>query len=137
MPYDIRLDRIYTPAHKPDGARILTDRLWPRGKRKEDLHLTEWYPDASPSPHLRQDWHKGKLDDAAFAHNYSEELKANPDVLLPLMRYARKGRLTLLTASREPEHSHLPILQRALLKALKSEDADADGSEPSSPTCYE
>ena len=63
-------------------------------------------------------------------------LAANVDSLIPLMRYARAGRLTLLTASRNPEHSHLPILKRALLDALKKEDDEADGHEPSSPTCY-
>lgn len=137
MPYDIRLDRIYTPAQKTDGARILTDRLWPRGKRKDALHLTEWYPAASPSSQLRQDWHKGVIDNATFTRRYREELKADPETLLPLMRYARKGRVTLLTASRDPQHSHLPLLQRALLDALQKEDDDADGHEPSSPTCYE
>lgn len=135
MSYDIRLERIYTPPGAADGARVLTDRLWPRGKRKEDVNFTEWYKDASPSPNLRQDWHKQVIDDATFAALYRKELKASPEVLLPLMRYARKGRLTLLSASHDLEHSHLPVLKNVLLKALKKED-DAGRDSTSSPTCY-
>ena len=136
MPYDIRLDRVYTPVTDADGARVLVDRLWPRGKRKAELQLTEWCGAASPPSFLRKSWHSGKIDDATFTQRYHEMLAANVDSLIPLMRYARAGRLTLLTASRNPEHSHLPILKRALLDALKKEDDEADGHEPSSPTCY-
>lgn len=137
MRYDIQLARIYAPPAETDGARVLVDRLWPRGKRKDALQLTEWLPSVSPSPSLRKEWHAGTLDDKTFGARYRNELKAEAEELIPLMRYARKGRLTLLTASKEPQHSHLPVLQRAILKALEKEDREADGHEPSSPTCYE
>jgi uncharacterized protein YeaO (DUF488 family) len=136
MIYGIHLERIYAPAQESDGARILVDRLWPRGKKREHLSLTEWYPDASPSPDLRRQLHKGDLDYATFSQRYRDELDANPDSLIPLMRHARQHRLTLLTASRDLQHSHLPTLQQALLDALNEEDDEADGPEPSSPPCY-
>src|SRR5690606_2905729 len=104
MPYDIQLERIYTPAKKSDGARVLVDRLWPRGKRKEDLGPTEWYRDARPSTGLRRAWHNGDIDEAEFAHDYFRDLDENPDNLQPLINYAHKGRLTLLTATRDPAH---------------------------------
>ena len=119
MSYDIQLQRIYTPAQKNDGARVLVDRLWPRGKRKEDLALNEWYRDASPSTGLRRAWHNGDIDEAQFTHDYQRELDEHPDNLQPLINYARQGRLTLLTAVRNPAHSHLPVLHKALVKALK------------------
>lgn len=133
--YDIRLARVYTEKHAGDGARVLTDRLWPRGKARDELHLTEWYPHASPSPQLRRQWHQNKIDEASFSKLYRAEVKQNPDCLTPLLRYARQGPLTLLTASRDPQHSHLPDLRSMLLRALQKED-EADQSTPSSPTCY-
>ena len=122
MPYNIQLERIYTPAQKNDGACVLVDRLWPRGKRKEDLVLTEWYRDASPSNGLRRAWHNGDIDEAQFASDYLRELNENTENLQPLINYAHKGRLTLLTAARDPAHSHLPVLHMALVKALKSQN---------------
>lgn len=137
MPYDISLDRIYTPPAKTDGARILVDRLWPRGKRKDALHLTEWLPATSPSSSLRREWHSGAIDDKIFKTRYHKELMSNIEALVPLMRYARAGRLTLLTASKDPQHSHLPTLKSVILNVLKKEDEEADGRDPSSPTCYQ
>lgn len=137
MNYDISFKRVYEPADRNDGARVLVDRLWPRGKRREDLQLTEWYRDASPSPALRRAWHKGDINEQHFADDYRQELEKQPDALVPLMRYARQGRLSLLTATRNPEHSHLPILRQALLDQLAKEDDQADDREPSSPTCYD
>lgn len=136
MTYAIEYKRIYAPAEDGDGARVLVDRLWPRGKRREDLKLAEWYRTAAPSPQLRRAWHKDEMDATTFTREYQRELNAEPDLLVPLLRHARQGRLTLLTASRHPQQSHLPILRQALLDTLEREDAEAEGREPSSPTCY-
>ncbi|WP_024461261.1 DUF488 domain-containing protein [Marinimicrobium sp. LS-A18] len=136
MSYNIVFKRVYEAAERSDGARILVDRLWPRGKRREDLQLTEWYRDASPSPALRRAWHQGEISDQRFADDYRKELDAQPETLVPLMRHARQSRLSLLTASRNPEQSHLPILKNALLDQLAREDDEADDRAPSSPTCY-
>ncbi|MEC9483321.1 MAG: DUF488 family protein [Halomonas sp.] len=134
--YDIRLKRIYADISSEDGARVLVDRLWPRGKRRESLKLTDWYRDASPSNALRRQWHQGEITDAVFAHRYRWELDDHPDCLVPLMRWCRQGRLTLLSASRELERSHLPLLRDTLLRALAEEDQEADDIRPASPPCY-
>ncbi|MDN3554767.1 DUF488 domain-containing protein [Halomonas maura] len=135
MSYDIVFKRIYQAPDPGDGARVLVDRLWPRGKRRESLALTDWYRDASPSPALRRQYHQGEISDAVFATRYRGELRDAPECLLPLMRHARQGRLTLLSAARDLEDSYLPILREALLKSL--EDEDAGDREPSSPPCYD
>jgi uncharacterized protein YeaO (DUF488 family) len=137
MKYDIQIQRIYAPAKQSDGARVLVDRLWPRGRKHDELILSDWYKDASPSTALRRAWHNDDIDDEEFIEQYRCELEENPANLIPLMRYARSGRLTLLTASHDPLHSHLPILCDELLAALRSDDLDADGVEPSSPVCYQ
>ncbi|ATJ83131.1 DUF488 domain-containing protein [Halomonas beimenensis] len=134
MSHDIVLKRVYQAPEADDGARVLVDRLWPRGKRRESLALADWYRDASPSPALRRQYHQGEISQAVFAARYRGELRDDPDCLLPLMRRARDGRLTLLSAARDLEASHLPILREALLQALAEEDAE--DREPSSPPCY-
>ncbi|HSP59151.1 MAG TPA: DUF488 family protein [Halomonas sp.] len=134
MTYQIMLKRIYRPAEPADGVRILVDRLWPRGKRRESLALAHWYRDASPSSALRRQYHQQEISHQVFATRYRGELSDHPDCLIPLMRYARQGPLTLLTAVRDVESSHLPILKEALLAALQQEDAD--DSESASPPCY-
>ncbi len=123
MSYAIVIKRIYQAAEAADGARVLVDRLWPRGKSETGLALTEWYRDASPSPTLRRQYRQGDISAFVFAVRYRGELRDAPDKLLPLMRHARRGRLTLLTAARDLEGSHLPVLQEALIRALREEDA--------------
>lgn len=134
MKYQIDIKRIYQPADDGDGARVLVDSLWPRGKRREELQLTEWYRDTAPSTALKRNWHNDVIDAAAFAKKYRRELSSKEESLIPLMRWARQGRLTLLTAARNPDESHVPILKQVIEEALFAEDRH--DSEPSSPTCY-
>ncbi|NIC04390.1 DUF488 domain-containing protein [Billgrantia bachuensis] len=134
MSYDIALKRIYAAPDPSDGARILVDRLWPRGMPRERLELTDWYRDASPSLTLSRQLRRGEISSAVFAVRYRGELRDAPDNLLPLMRHARRDRLTLLSAMRDLEASHLPLLRQAILGALQQEDAE--DASPSSPPCY-
>lgn len=133
---DICFKRIYQKAEPTDGARVLVDRLWPRGKRREQLELTEWYKEAAPTTALRRQWHQQKISSDEFFRRYRQQLANSGDTLLPLMRHARKGRLTLLSAVRNPEDSYLALLIEALHHALEVEDRQADGCEPASPVCY-
>lgn len=131
MSYEIVLKRIYSPSETDDGARVLVDRLWPRGKRRESLNLTEWYRDASPSTLLRRQLHEEEISFAVFAVRYRGELRDHPECLIPLMRYARRGKLTLLSAARNLEDSYLPLLQQAVMEALQQEDiADLELASP-------
>lgn len=118
------------------GTRVLTDRLWPRGVRKDDLGDIQWYRDASPSPELRKAYHQGALKRDPFFAKYRKQLQADPDCLLPLMRHARSGPLQLLTATHEPQYSYLTVLAQAVEDALREEDLACADQEPSSPACY-
>ncbi|MCB5911100.1 DUF488 domain-containing protein [Streptomyces pinistramenti] len=116
---DIQVRRIYDAAEPADGARVLVDRLWPRGVSKEDARLTEWCKDAAPSPDLRR-WYghdPGRFDE--FAGRYREELgEPQPQVALRRLReLAADGPLTLLTATKDLPHSHVQILLEALREA--------------------
>lgn len=76
----IQVKRAYDLPSKHDGARILVDRLWPRGCTKEALALDAWMKAVTPSPGLRKAFHSGALDFKAFSDRYRKEL-ASPEVM--------------------------------------------------------
>lgn len=136
MSYRIALKRVYAPIEPHDGARVLADRLWPRGKAREALQLSAWHPETAPPTTLRRKYQREQRSETSFDTRYRLELAENDTLLLPLMRYVRAGQpLTLLTASRRIEDSHLPALRDSLIKALEKEDA-ADRDPMASPPCY-
>ena len=98
-----------------DGARVLVDRLWPRGIAKARLAGVEWHKDIAPSDALRKSFahEPGRWRD--FRRRYFEELDANPDAVAPLRELARKGRLTLLYAARDEVHNNAVALREYLL----------------------
>ena len=109
---DIRLHRVYDDASPGDGTRVLVDRLWPRGLRKDEAHLDAWLRDVAPSTELRR-WYghdPERFDE--FRQRYLAELR-DPDhrqALGELDDLARRGRLTLLTATRDLNHSQAAVL---------------------------
>ena len=112
----IRLKRAYEPAESSDGVRILVERLWPRGVKKEELHLDEWMKEISPSPELRKWYNHDVAKWEEFHHRYEAELKA-PDkqpLLTRLADQAKHGPITLVFAARDPDHSSARVLQEFL-----------------------
>jgi uncharacterized protein YeaO (DUF488 family) len=120
------------------ASRVLADRLWPRGLRKEALAAAgiQWLRDASPGTALRKAFHSGAITPAQFSQRYRAQLRHAPDTLLPCMKLARQGELQLLTATHDPGTSYLSVLRQALLDALTEEDRLAGDHEPASPVCY-
>jgi len=118
MSPDIRVKRIYEPADDADGARILIDRLWPRGVRKEGAHLTVWMKEIAPSPELRK-WfcHDPALFDE-FSFRYRAELDANPAAVAHIDDYLQHGPVTLLYAAHDPVYNHAVVLADYLRTAL-------------------
>ena len=111
MPFQIK--RIYEPASAADGARVLVDRLWPRGISKTDARLSEWLKDIAPSPRLRQWFGHDPERFAEFRSRYEKELRDNP--LTPeLAGMGKKGVVTLLYAARDPEVNHAVVLLSVL-----------------------
>lgn len=112
---DIRLKRAYEPPARGDGVRILVDRLWPRGVKKEALQLDLWLKDIAPSAELRK-WfdHRAERFDE-FARRYRKELEANDAAVAELAPWLRKGRVTLLYGARDPEHNQAVVLRAWLL----------------------
>ena len=113
---DIRLKRAYEPPAAGDGARVLIDRLWPRGVTKAEAAIDHWFRDLAPSTELRQ-WfrHDPALWDE-FQQRYRNELDSHPDRLDNLLRLARAGPLTLVYGARDEQHNDAVVLRRVLLE---------------------
>jgi len=112
----IRIKRIYEPASKSDGMRILIDRIWPRGMTKDDARVDLWLKDVAPTTALRR-WFDHRPERwADFSRRYVAELAENEAV--DELREALKTRkpITLLYAARDEEHNHALVLARYLTR---------------------
>lgn len=101
-----------------DGYRVLVDRLWPRGVKKETLALDEWCKDIAPSTELRT-WFAhdpAKFDE--FRVRYQSALEASEAPQQLLARAKESNTLTLIYAARDPEINHAVILREYLDRLL-------------------
>ena len=116
-PPDVRVRRVYDEPSAADGTRVLVDRIWPRGLRKDALRLDDWVKDAAPSTELRTWYGHDPARFEEFRQRYLGELAGSPQraALGRLRALAAAGRpLTLLTATRDLGHSQAAVLARLL-----------------------
>ena len=111
----VRLKRVYEPAATDDGTRVLVERLWPRGVRKADAAVDRWDRDIAPSPELRKWYGHDIARWEEFRARYLAELRYRGPALEDLRALARAGRLTLVFAARDPDHSSATVLRDVLL----------------------
>lgn len=116
----IRLARVHDHLDQqvPKGQwRVLVDRLWPRGIRKDRLELSDWDKDVAPSAELRTEFHSGHLSFDQFRDRYIAELGASGagEQLLNRARTAEAGEVLLLIAAKDAEHNHGIVLREQLL----------------------
>lgn len=116
----IKLKRVYEDMDKSDGYRVLVDRLWPRGMKKEALHYDLWAKDITPSPGLRKWFHENQNENwESFKTLYQKELSVSDAVKNFVDDIMKHDVVTLLYASKEPQHNHAIILKDYLDKVLK------------------
>jgi uncharacterized protein YeaO (DUF488 family) len=101
--------RAYDPPSSKDGVRILVDRLWPRGLRKDAAVLDLWAKELAPSPALRKWFDHRPERFAEFKWRYRDELKRNPVAFDELCHIGR-AKATLLYAARDPAINHAVVL---------------------------
>jgi len=113
---DVRVRRVYDPPDPADGQRVLVDRLWPRGLSKSAAALDEWLKAVAPSDELRRWYGHEPSKFPAFQERYQAELQApeRADALAHLRHLAGSGPLTLLTATKDVEHSQATVLAAKL-----------------------
>jgi uncharacterized protein YeaO (DUF488 family) len=111
----VRVARVYDDVSPDDGQRVLVDRVWPRGVRKDDPRVGIWRKDVAPSKDLREWYHHRSERFDEFASRYKAELRDSP-ALEDLRELAKNGTTTLVTATRELDISQAAVLA-GLLKA--------------------
>ena len=120
MMANIQIKRVYEPASPLDGVRILVDRLWPRGMKKEQVLADEWMKDLAPSTALREWFHHDRSKWEEFKARYFAELDAQPAGVARLLDAAAQGPLTLLFSARDLEYNQAVVLREYLL--LRSQE---------------
>lgn len=113
---EIQIKRIYEPPSPLDGYRVLIDRIWPRGVKKNGAKLDEWNKDIAPSTELRK-WFGHILERFdEFSLRYQTELDSQKNDLLRLGNIAQKENLCLLYSARDPLHNQAIVLRNFLSK---------------------
>lgn len=107
---NIQCKRVYDPAEKSDGYRVLVDSLWPRGVKKTDLVFNEWDKALTPSSDLRKAFHADVIDFAHFAEQYRAELAQQQQEGKRLADIAQQQPLTLLYAAKDTQQNHARVL---------------------------
>ena len=114
----IALQRAYTDPTDNDGYRVLVDRLWPRGRKKEDLRLDAWLKDIAPSTELRKEFGHNPTRWEEFKQLYFEELDNCPEAIEELLARAAQGRLTLVFAAKDEQHNNAVALREYLQERM-------------------
>ena len=114
----IRIKRAYEPTARGDGRRLLVERLWPRGMRKEALLLDAWVKDVAPSTELRK-WFSHRVERwTEFQRRYRRELDAHRDAWAPILEASRRGPVTLVYSAHDPEHNAAVVLRDYLTRRV-------------------
>jgi uncharacterized protein YeaO (DUF488 family) len=107
----IRLKRAYEPAAPEDGVRVLVDRLWPRGVRKEDAAIDHWMKEVAPSAALRKWFGHDPVRWPEFYRRYTEELREQAAGVEALRTLAQQGTVTLVFGARDLQHNGAVVLR--------------------------
>ena len=102
------------------GARLLVDRVWPRGISKQDLGHDDWIRDVAPSSELRKWFGHDTKKWEEFGKRYRKELDGNDDAVERCLDWCRKGPVTLLFAAKDREHNQAVVLRDYLAKRLEN-----------------
>jgi len=116
----IAVKRVYEPPAKSDGYRVLIDRLWPRGLKKEDVPLDLWAKELAPSTALRQWFDHDPAKWEGFRQRYAGELDKRTEHWRPLAERAAKHPVTLLYGARDEEHNNAVVMKAYLENWLRT-----------------
>lgn len=112
----VQVKRVYEPAARSDGFRVLVDRLWPRGISKERAALDLWMKEIAPSTELRRWFGHDPKRWRQFKARYRAELREHQPQLAQLRSHARKGTVTLLFGARDLDHNEAVVLKEILVR---------------------
>jgi uncharacterized protein YeaO (DUF488 family) len=111
----IKIKRVYEKPDRDDGWRVLVDRLWPRGMKKEAAHLDAWLKEVAPSNALRKWFGHDPEKWGEFQKKYRVELRKQKELIAELKQMEKKkGTLTLLFGAKDQEHNEAVVLAAVL-----------------------
>lgn len=116
----IKIKRAYDKVSKADGYRILVDRLWPRGLKKEEASIDEWAKELAPSTELRNWFDHDPFRWDEFRKRYNAELQENNAVEDFIERHRNRKHITLIYATRYDKLTHALVLQKLLDKNYRA-----------------
>jgi len=109
------IKRVYEKPDECDGIRVLIDRLWPRGLKKEEAKIDHWMKEIAPSGNLRK-WFAHKEEHwQEFKSRYRKELKDQDELLKQLMDLGKNKKVTLLYAAKDEERNNAQVLLEVLI----------------------
>lgn len=116
----IHIKRIFEDKAQGDGTRILVDRIWPRGIKKEDAEIDDWAKDLAPSTEARKDFNHDPDKFEEFSERYEQELEQSDEVqdYIDKLKADKPQNLTLLFAAKDTEYNHALVLQKYLQKHI-------------------
>jgi uncharacterized protein YeaO (DUF488 family) len=120
---DIRIKRVYDPPDQDDGMRVLVDRLWPRGLRKEKAAVTLWLKEIAPSTELRKWFGHDPARWTEFGRRYRAELAHHDEAVAHLAALSARDTVTLVYGAQDVEHTHALVLVDYLRRYRKDFDA--------------
>lgn len=116
---DIKLKRVYNAPAVDDGKRILVDRLWPRGIKREAIGDNNWVKELAPSKELREWFHEDPENRwSEFKEKYTSELYANPAFIPFIKTISKEKSVTLLYAEKNEVHNNAIVLKEEIEKTL-------------------
>lgn len=110
----IKVKRIYEEVSKDDGFRILIDKLWPRGLKKEDAFIDEWNKELAPTDALRKWFNHDPELWPEFQKKYKAELNKNETVNTFIETHRDKKVITLVYAAKDEQRNHALVLKKFL-----------------------
>jgi uncharacterized protein YeaO (DUF488 family) len=110
----IALKRVYEKPARGDGARVLVDRLWPRGVSKQRAAVETWLKEVAPTDQLRRWFAHDPAKWSEFQRRYRQELREKKELLESLRRRSRQETVTLVYGARDQEHNAAQVLKRVL-----------------------
>lgn len=116
----IRIKRVYEHPSNQDGLRVLVDRLWPRGLRKDQVRIDLWLKETAPEDKLRKWFSHDPEKWEEFRERYLKELEQKEEYVQELLKRAKESDLTLLYAAKDETFNNAVVLKEYLESRLKT-----------------
>jgi len=115
----VSLKRVYEKPSPSDGKRVLVERLWPRGLKKEDAKVDEWLREIAPSAELREWFGHDPEKWSEFKQRYWKELEKKQEIVAKLAKEVREKRVTFVFAAKDEEHNNAVALKEYVERRVK------------------